>query len=61
MVVDKMLAVDALVFLFSALLSFFSMRHKHMGRSYESRAELVFTLGLGLLTLVAVVVAFEIN
>lgn len=61
MVIDKLLAVDALVFLVSALLSFMSMRLRGSGPRYEARAELVFIAGLGLLALGAVVLAFVIS
>ena len=60
-VIDKLLAVDALVFLVSALLSFLSMRSRRMGLRYETRAELIFVAGLGLLALGAVVLAFAIT
>lgn len=61
MIVDKLLAVDALVFLISALLSFIAMRAGRQGRALEVRAELVFTSGLVLLALIAVVLAFAIS
>lgn len=61
LVIDKMLAADALVFLVSALLSFISMRSHHFGPRYERRAELVFVAGLGLLAVAAVVLAFAIS
>jgi len=61
MLVDKMLAIDALVFLASALLSFMSMRSRRVGRRYEAHAETVFIAGLGLLALWAVVLAFAIT
>lgn len=61
MVIDKLLAVDALVFLISALLSFISMRTSKSGSGYELRAEVVFVVGLGLLALGAVGLAFAIN
>ena len=61
MVVDKLLAVDALVFLASALLSFISMRSQRFGARFEARAELVFIAGLGLLALGAMVLAFAIT
>lgn len=60
MVVDKLLAVDAVVFLVSALLSFTAMRVEGAGRTLEVHAELIFTGGLVLLALVAVVLAFVI-
>ena len=61
MVIDKLLAVDALVFLVSALLSFMSMRLPSAGQLHEARAELVFIAGLGMLALGAVVLAFVIS
>jgi len=61
MVIDKLLAVDALVFLISAMLSFISMRIGKSGTNHESRAEVVFIVGIGLLALGAVGLAFAIN
>jgi hypothetical protein len=60
-VVDKLMAVDALVFLASAVLSFMSMRSRRHGSRFEGYAETVFIAGLGLLALGAVVLAFAIN
>jgi hypothetical protein len=60
-IIDKLLAVDALVFLSSALLSFISMRHSRVGSIYETRAEMVFIVGLGLLALGSVALAFAIK
>lgn len=61
MVVDKLLAANALVFLVSALLSFISMRSNRFGNRLEARAEIVFITGLGLLALGAVLLAFAIT
>jgi hypothetical protein len=61
LVIDKLLAVDALVFLVSALLSFISMRLSRASVVYEFRAEMFFILGLGLLAFGAVGLAFAIN
>ena len=61
MALDKLLAIDALIFLLSAALSFMSMRSRHMSSRNESRAETIFIAGLGLLTLVAVALAFAIT
>lgn len=60
-VVDKLMAVDALVFLASAVLSFMSMRSRRFGTRFEGYAETVFIVGLGLLALGAVVLAFAIT
>ncbi|MGZ5271896.1 MAG: hypothetical protein ACXWC6_14885 [Ramlibacter sp.] len=61
MVLDKLLAADALVFLVSASLSFLSMRSRAFGARSETLAEAVFIGALGLLALVAVVLAFAIT
>ena len=61
MVIDKLLAVDALVFLASALLSFMSMRASRPRWRFEAHAETVFIGGLGLLALAAVALAFAIT
>ena len=61
MLIDKLLAIDALVFLASAILSFISMRRAEPANSFESRAEVVFVVGLGLLALGAVGLAFAIT
>lgn len=59
--VDKLLALDALVFLTSALLSFLSMRVARLAHRWETLAETVFVGGLGLLALGAVVLAFAVS
>jgi len=58
---DKLLAVDALVFLVSALLSFMSMRSRRSGSHYEVRADQIFITGLGILAMVAMVIAFSVT
>ena len=60
-VVDKLLAVDALVFLVSAVLSFASMRVHDGGSRFEAWGENVFIGALGLLALGALVLAFAVN
>lgn len=61
LVVDKLLAVDTLVFLASAMLSFVSMRTRAHGVRNETRAEAIFIAGLSLLALVALWLAFAIT
>jgi len=60
-VVDKLLALDALVFLVSAVLSFVSMRVRSRAARCESLAENVFIGALGLLALGALVLAFVVS
>lgn len=59
--VDKLLAIDALVFLVSATLSFMSMRGGRRTRYLEARAEAIFLGGLGILAFVAVMLAFAVD
>ena len=59
--VDKLLAVDGLVFMGSALLSFVSMRVSQAPGRFERLAESVFVAGLGLLALGGVALAFVVN
>ncbi|WP_231512444.1 hypothetical protein [Paucibacter sp. KBW04] len=61
MVLDKLLAVDALIFLASAGTSLASMRKRRIEASYETRAESIFFAGLVLLALIGVGLAFAIN
>ncbi|RIX84616.1 hypothetical protein [Acidovorax cavernicola] len=61
LLIDRLLAVDALVFLASALLSFISMRSRRSGARLEACGEVVFIAGLGLLALGAVTLAFALR
>lgn len=61
MLIDKLLAVDALVFLGSALMSFAAMRAYRLEARLEAWAEVVFIAALGLLALGAVLLAFRIS
>lgn len=54
MLVDKLVAIDSLVFLASGLLSFMSMRTGRRVAELERRAEMIFLTGLALLALSAV-------
>jgi hypothetical protein len=61
LLIDRLLAVDALVFLASALLSFISMRARRSGARLEAWGEVIFIAGLGLLALGAVALAFALR
>lgn len=61
LVMDKLMAIDALVFLTSAVLSFMSMRSPRHSGSRESQGEVLFLAGLALLALGAVALAFVIR
>ena len=59
--VDKLLALDGLVFLASAVLSFMSMRLRSRAVRYEALGENVLVAGLGLLALGGLVLAFVVS
>lgn len=58
--VDKALAIDSLLFMISALLSFISIRLQQNTERLERWAEMIFLLGLISMTLITVVFSFEI-
>ena len=58
--IDKALAIDSLLFMISALLSFLSIRLEPTKRPLERWAEMIFLLGLVSMTLITVVFSFEI-
>lgn len=59
--IDKLLAADALLFLFSAVLSFLSIRVTRRARRMEGWAEILFLLGLILITLAAIMIALAFD
>ena len=58
--IDKALAIDSLLFMISALLSFSSIRLRKSTDRLERWAEMVFLIGLVSMTLITVVFSFEI-
>jgi hypothetical protein len=58
--IDKALAIDSLLFMISALLSFSSIRLKQSTELLERWAEIIFLLGLVSMTLITVIFSFEI-
>ncbi len=59
--VDKLLALDTIMFLASAIVSFMSMRVRRLERRLEILAEMVFLVALGFVAIAAVFIAFEIS
>lgn len=58
--IDKALAIDSLLFMVSALLSFSSIRLEQSTEWLERWAEMIFLLGLISMTLITVIFSFEI-
>jgi hypothetical protein len=58
--IDKAVAIDSILFMVSALLSFLSIRLDKSSVMLERLAEIIFLLGLVSMTLITVVFSFEI-
>jgi len=58
--VDELLAFDSLLFLFSAMLSYFSIRNPTMAEKLERMADVIFLVAIALMVLVGFVVSFEL-
>jgi hypothetical protein len=58
--IDKALAIDSILFMISALLSFSSIRAQQSNVALERWAELLFLIGLVSMTLITVIFSFEI-
>jgi len=57
---DEMTAFTMVLFLVSSLLSYFSIRAKTKSERYEKMADIFFLCGLTAMTVITLVVAFEI-
>lgn len=58
--IDKALAIDSLLFMISAILSFSSLRLEQSTERLERWAEILFLIGLVSMTLITLVFSFEI-
>ena len=58
--IDKALAIDSVLFMISALLSFLSIRLRRSSEGLERWAEIIFLLGLLSMTVITVIFSFEI-
>jgi hypothetical protein len=57
---DEILAIDALVFLASAFLSYWTLRHEKTADKLETIADWLFLIGLSVIGFVSVLVAFDL-
>ena len=58
--VDTILACDSLLFLISAILSYFSIRHTDVAEHYERAADTIFLIALAVMVIVGFIVSFEL-
>jgi multisubunit Na+/H+ antiporter MnhG subunit len=59
-VIDELMAVAVVIFLIASIFSYASIRSKTRTDLYEKVADTVFLSGLGLLTLTALIIVFQI-
>jgi hypothetical protein len=58
-IIDESLGLVIVLFLFSSIFSYASMRSYRRSEIYERIADIVFIIGLGFLTIVAMLVLFQ--
>jgi hypothetical protein len=58
--IDKALAIDSILFMTSAMLSFLSIRMDQSSATLERWAEVIFLLALTSMAVITVIFAFEI-
>jgi hypothetical protein len=58
--VNEMLAFDSLLFLSSAMLSYFSLRHPNGAEKFERLADVIFLVAISLMVVVGFIVSFEL-
>lgn len=58
-IIDESIGSLIIMFLISSIFSYASMRAKRKSELYEKIADYIFLFGLGLLTLVSLVIIFE--
>ena len=59
-IIDELVSVAIMVFLAASLLSYASIRSEDKSERYEKIADVIFLSGLGLLTVMAIIIVFEI-
>ena len=59
-IIDESIGTLIILFLSSSVLSYISMRTKRKSELYEKIADFIFLAGLCLLTLIALVIIFEV-
>jgi uncharacterized membrane protein len=59
-IIDDVAAICIVVFLFSCIFSYASMRTQKKSDLYEKIADIIFMLGLGLITILSCLLIFEL-
>ena len=59
-IIDELVSVAIVVFLVASVLSYAAIRSADKSERYEKIADIVFLSGLGLLTVMAIIIVFEV-
>jgi multisubunit Na+/H+ antiporter MnhG subunit len=59
-IIDELVAIVIVFFLISSVLSYVAMRSKRKGEFYEKAADIIFLIGLFLLTSISIVIVCEV-
>ena len=59
-IIDEALGIVIILFLASCIFSYASMRSQHQTEKYEKIADIIFLVGLSCLTLISMVIIFEL-
>ena len=57
---DECLAITSVLFMISAMLSFISIRSEKNTQRLETYAEIIFLIGLGSMTIMTLILSFEL-
>lgn len=59
-VIDDIVSICIIIFLFASIFSYASMRAKNKSALYEKIADIIFMSGLGLLTIMSILLIIEV-
>jgi len=59
-IIDELVSIAIVVFLVSSVLSYAAIRSLNKSDHYEKIADVIFLSGLGLLTVTAIIIVFEV-
>lgn len=60
LILDSLVGIAIVLFLFSSILSYLSMRSRKKAVFYERIADIIFLIGLFFITVISLMIAFEV-
>lgn len=60
LVLDRFVGIAIILFLFSSIFSYMSMRARKKAAFYERIADIIFLIGLFFITVISLMIAFEV-